>query len=627
MPGGNPVHVFHQLRTKVKEHLSAEAEDIQVLREQVLQIVLRITTIFGAILVLTNAISVAQQQAWPLLVVFLVAYLGILICTFVPKIPFKIRATVTILIPIGLSLTDILDLGLSGDGMVWLFTSAILTSILLGSRWTLINWILQAILLVTVAGLSITGVILVSAPDFTTPTTWVDIALDYVFLGVIVTAGLNILINGLERSLQTTQIATTAVQSHSIHLERRVNQLRTVAEISRAISLEATTENYLQKLADLIQERLNLYYVGVFILDEEKRFAILKAGTGEPGKTMLELGHKLEIGGNSMISWCITHQQARIALDVGQEAVRFDNPHLPHTRSELALPLKTSQEILGAVSIQSSEAQAFDSDDLTVLGGLADNLATAILNARLFEESQNQLQEINTLYSASLSMYTSVQSQDALLTIAQHMLKVSGTQNYVISSWDTEKDEVVTLFGFTAGENVSHEFGQRYKLADYPLTAKVLKERFIATVRGDDPKADRAEVSLMEEVNLKSLLMVPLVTQDKVIGLMELHDEVNYRDFSPQQIRLVEALSAQAAVVIEMTNLFAQSRRTARNEQIINQITTKFQQSLNVEEVMKTVILELAKALNLEEATIQLGLDETLLETSSPTKNGHTGTA
>lgn len=621
------MHVFHQLRTKVKEHLSAEAEDIQVLREQVLQIVLRITTIFGAILVLTNAISVAQQQAWPLLVVFLVAYLGILICTFVPKIPFKIRATVTILIPIGLSLTDILDLGLSGDGMVWLFTSAILTSILLGSRWTLINWILQAILLVTVAGLSITGVILVSAPDFTTPTTWVDIALDYVFLGVIVTAGLNILINGLERSLQTTQIATTAVQSHSIHLERRVNQLRTVAEISRAISLEATTENYLQKLADLIQERLNLYYVGVFILDEEKRFAILKAGTGEPGKTMLELGHKLEIGGNSMISWCITHQQARIALDVGQEAVRFDNPHLPHTRSELALPLKTSQEILGAVSIQSSEAQAFDSDDLTVLGGLADNLATAILNARLFEESQNQLQEINTLYSASLSMYTSVQSQDALLTIAQHMLKVSGTQNYVISSWDTEKDEVVTLFGFTAGENVSHEFGQRYKLADYPLTAKVLKERFIATVRGDDPKADRAEVSLMEEVNLKSLLMVPLVTQDKVIGLMELHDEVNYRDFSPQQIRLVEALSAQAAVVIEMTNLFAQSRRTARNEQIINQITTKFQQSLNVEEVMKTVILELAKALNLEEATIQLGLDETLLETSSPTKNGHTGTA
>jgi GAF domain-containing protein len=98
------------------------------------------------------------------------------------------------------------------------------------------------------------------------------------------------------------------------------------------------------------------------------------------------------------------------------------------------------------------------------------------------------------------------------------------------------------------------------------------------------------------------------------------------RDFTPQQIHLVEALSAQAAVFIEMTNLFAQNRRTARNEQVINQITSKFQQTLNVEEVMKTTILELAKALSLEEATIQLGLEETLLPPPSIQNNGHAKT-
>jgi GAF domain-containing protein len=514
------VSVFDKIRLSFRENLSAQAEDLQTLREQVLTIVLRIIALFGVFLVVTNAMVVIQDEDWGLLTFFIIAYAGILICTFVPKIPFSYRASFTVLIPLGLSITDIMDFGLTGDGMVWLFTSAILTSILFGTRWTIFNWIAQAILLLTFAFLIINRHLLTAAPDFTTPLSWLDVALDYIFLGFIVTIGINILINGLEKSLTTTRIATEAVKTHSFHLERRVNQLRTVAEISRTISAE-TSENYLQRLAEVIQERLDLYYVGVFFVSDDGQYAVLKAGTGEPGKTMLAQGHQLEIGGNSMISWCITHQQPRIALDVGQEAVRFENPHLPKTHSELALPLKSSSEIIGAVSIQSAESQAFDEDDITVLQGLADSLATAIVNARLFQETQNQLYELNTLYSASLSMYTSVQSQDALLTIAEHMLNISGTQNYVISSWDVDRDEVVTIFGYTPGVDVSGGFGQRYNLADYPLTAKVLNERVIIPLRADDPNADQAEVAILRADGLKTLLMVPLITQDKVIGLME----------------------------------------------------------------------------------------------------------
>lgn len=615
--------VFSKIRRTLRDNLSAEAEDLKSLREQVLTIVLRVTSVFGAILVISNAIPVVQEKNWGFLGIFVAAYVGILICAFIPKLPFSLRASVIIFVSLGLSLTDIFDLGLNGDGMVWLFTSVILTSILLGTRWTLVIGLLQALIILGVAFLTVTERLTVNHPDFTQLITWIDIGLDYLFLGLIVTIGLNILVNGLERSLRATRLATDAEQRHSLDLERRVNQLRTVAEISRTISAEATSENYLQMLAEVIQERLKLYYVGVFFLSEDKRFAQLRAGTGEAGKIMLAQKHQLEIGGKSMISWCISHGQPRIALDVGQEAVRFDNPYLPLTRSELALPLQVSQEVIGAVSIQSIEPQAFDQDDITVLQGLADNVAIAITNTRLFQETQTQIQELNTLYSASLSMYASVQSQDALSNIAQHMLKVSNTQNYVVSSWDTTQDEVVTIFGFSPGEPAIINTGHRYKLSDYPLTARVLKERFIVSLRADDPNADRAEVALMNQSDLKSLLMVPLITQDKVIGLMELHDEINYRDFTLQQIRLVEALSAQAAVVIEMTNLFAQNRRTARNEQIINQITSKFQQTLNVEEVMKTTILELTKALGLEEATIQLGLEDTLVQTPPLPKNGN----
>jgi GAF domain-containing protein len=623
LPGGSPVSFFHQIQRKINENLSAQAEDLQTLREQVLNIVLAITSVFGAITLVTNAIPVIQNGDWIFLIIFSIAYLAILISTFVPRIPYTVRSTIIILVPIGLALTDIVDLGLSGDGMVWLFTSALLTSILFGARWTLVNWIIQTIIIFTFAFLITTGRLIVTSPDFSRPIAWIDIAVDYIFLGGLATIGVNILVSGLERSLMTTSNASSLIRSHSTNLERRLNQLRTVAEISRTISGELASQNFLQQLVEVIQERLNLYYVGVFLVDEEKKYAILKAGTGEPGQKMLTQGHSLEIGGKSMISWCITHEQPRIALDAGQEAVRFDNPHLPLTRSELALPLKTANEILGAVTIQSSNPQAFDQDDITVLQGMVDSLATAIINARLFEETQTQVEELNTLYSASLSMYTSVQSRESLLNIAQHMLKVSGTQNYVISSWEEGQDAITTVYNYSPSLGVLEGIGTSYKLSDYPLTEKVLLERRFVTVRMDDPKADAAEIAILKEDGLKSLLMVPLVTHDKVVGLMELHDEIICRDFTPQQVHLVEALSAQVAVVIEITNLFEQNRRTARNEQIINQITSRFQQTLNVEEVMTATIVELSKALGLEEATIQLGLEDELLESVFAQNNGN----
>jgi GAF domain-containing protein len=625
MPGGGPVNFLQNFQNYIRNNLSAQAEDLQTLREQVLNIVLASVSVFGAILLITNALPIIQKEDWGFLVVFSIAYGGILVLTFSPKIPYPIRATALILIPFGLSITDILELGLAGDGMVWLFTSALLTSILLGIRWTLVNWFMQSLLILTFAYLITTRRLEISQPDFTIPLSWVDIALDYVFLGFIATIGLNILVSGLERSLTATRNASQIIRAHSKNLEHRVTQLRTVAEISSTVSGDLTAENLLQKFVEVVQERLKLYYVGVFLVDEENKFAVLRAGTGEAGKNMLAQKHRLEIGGKSMISWCITQKQPRIALDVGQDAVRFDNPHLPLTRSELAFPLKTAHEVIGAVTVQSLHPAAFDQDDIVIMQGMADSLATAIINARLLRETQNQIDVLDTLYSASLAMYSSVQSRESLLTIAQYMLKVSGTQNYVISSWEEGQDAITTIFGYTPNEGVFEGIGEIYQLSDYPLTEKVLREREMVTVRVDDPDADPAEVAILKEFNLKSLLMVPLVTHDKVVGLMELHDDQVCRDFTPQQKELVAALSAQAAVVIEITNLFDQNRRTARNEQLINQITSKFQQTLNVEDVMQTTLIELSKALGLAEATIELGFDASFFETDAVQRNGNQG--
>jgi PAS domain S-box-containing protein len=176
-------------------------------------------------------------------------------------------------------------------------------------------------------------------------------------------------------------------------LARRNNQLRTAAEVSRAATGILDPNVLIQQVVNLVHDRFGLYYVGLFLVDgtgewtgQRNKWAVLRAGTGEAGRQMLTAGHKLEIGGESMIGWCVANRQARIALDVGQEAVRFDNPYLPQTRSEMALPLTARGQVIGAMTVQSEKGAAFSDEDIAVLQTMADQVANVIENTRLFDE-------------------------------------------------------------------------------------------------------------------------------------------------------------------------------------------------------------------------------------------------
>ncbi len=217
-------------------------------------------------------------------------------------------------------------------------------------------------------------------------------------------------VNHLLEMLQKQQVEWDRTQD----LQRRITQVRTAAEISRLIGAIQEPQSLLRQVADLIRERFNLYYVGVFLVDERQEYAVLRAGTGEAGQKMLASGHKLIVGGDSMIGWATANHQARIALDTGQEAVRFKNPWLPLTRSELALPIVSGEEAIGALSVQSIEPEAFDQDDITVLQGIADSISIALHNARLFTQLQESLNEIQNLHRQYLAQTWSKlpQSQD-----------------------------------------------------------------------------------------------------------------------------------------------------------------------------------------------------------------------
>ncbi|NIV34695.1 MAG: GAF domain-containing protein, partial [Anaerolineae bacterium] len=174
--------------------------------------------------------------------------------------------------------------------------------------------------------------------------------------------------------------------------EHRAIWSQTAAEVSRAAGTVLEMEDLLQRVVNLVQTRFELYYAGLFLVaqgasgdGEPGNWAVLRVGTGEAGQQMVEQRHKLEIGGESMIGQCVATKQPRIAMDVGEEAVRFANPFLPDTRTELALPLVSRGQALGALTIQSRLPAAFSMDDIAVLQTMADQLAITIDNANLIE--------------------------------------------------------------------------------------------------------------------------------------------------------------------------------------------------------------------------------------------------
>jgi signal transduction histidine kinase len=189
-------------------------------------------------------------------------------------------------------------------------------------------------------------------------------------------------------------------------LERRNTQLQTAAEVSRATSGLLDPDELIRRVVDLVHDRFGLHYAGLFLVDqtgewgcdqngqpEPGRWAVLRAGTGEAGHKMLEKRHKLEVGDTSMIGWCIAHKKACVAADVDENAVCFDNPFLPETRSELVLPLISRGRAIGAMTIQSTKEAAFSDEDVTALQTMVDQLANAITNARLYRHAQREIIE------------------------------------------------------------------------------------------------------------------------------------------------------------------------------------------------------------------------------------------
>jgi PAS domain S-box-containing protein len=200
----------------------------------------------------------------------------------------------------------------------------------------------------------------------------------------------------LEGAAGQTAIALENARLFS-EAQRRAEQLATAAEVSRASISVLNLDELAVQVVERIRERFDLYYAALFLIDDAQRWAVLRHATGDAGRTLLERKHKLEVGSNSMVGWATAHRKARIALDVGAEAVRFVNPLLPNTRSEMALPLVVGEDVLGALDVQSTQPNAFSEADVAILQTMADQIAIAIRNAQLITATQRTEQFLDSV--------------------------------------------------------------------------------------------------------------------------------------------------------------------------------------------------------------------------------------
>jgi GAF domain-containing protein len=394
------------------------------------------------------------------------------------------------------------------------------------------------------------------------------------------TALLSLATRRIHQALENARRYATELEDQREHLEemitqrtrglaRRARYLETTAEVARDAATVLDLQTLLSRTATLVSERFGFYHTGVFLLDPTGEWAVLQAASSEGGQRMLARGHRLRVGQEGIVGYVTDKGEPRVALDVGADAVFFNNPDLPDTRSEMALPLQARGEIIGALDVQSTEPAAFSEEDVTVLQTLADQVAVAISNARLLRQVEESLEAERKAYGE---------------------LSHEGWRELLRAQSD---------IGFIKSKHGISRADDLWR----PHMKTALRSGEIAR-DNQDGKA----------------LAMPIKARDHVIGVIDVHKPDGEEAWTSGEIALLETLADQLGIALESARLHQDTQRRAARERVASEITTRMRESLDIETILKTTVQEVRQALDLPEVVVRLkpqGADEQRRRTSS----------
>ena len=366
------------------------------------------------------------------------------------------------------------------------------------------------------------------------------------------------LTSNLEERVHERTVELESVNKQAV---RRAAQLKAVTELSEAIAQLQDLNEIFPATTKLISERFGFYHVGIFLIDRGREYAILQAANSEGGQRMLARNHRLRLG-MGVVGYCAQTGQPRIALDVGADAVFFNNPDLPNTRSEVALPMNSRGTTIGVLDVQSTEAGAFSSEDLQVLTALANQVSIALENARLLTETRAALMQVQEVYN-----------------------------EFTRAEWSRTISQ-------------AEQPGFRFQTGRIEMLENALQYPEVASaVQSGEVMSNQANGNGSNEN--RSALAVPVKLRGEVIGILHVESNDPHKHWQDDEISLMQAVAERAAFAMENARLFQDARRRAAKERFISEASARISGALNIENILQTTAEELERVLGGSEILIQ----------------------
>lgn len=363
---------------------------------------------------------------------------------------------------------------------------------------------------------------------------------------------------GLEERVEER---TKELQAANQQSSQRARQLQSIADVSKIITREQNTEKLLPLIADIVSDRFGYYHIGIFLLDETRRMAVLQASNSPGGQRMLANGHKLTIGSGSIVGYAALTGKPRIALDVGEDAIFFNNPNLPETHSEMALPLIIRGKTIGVIDLQSKQRGAFTQEDIDILSILADQVAIAIENARLFQQTQIALAESQAI-----------------------------AQSFLRQEWSALARRQTTI-GYI-------HTGTGGKTLSSPAQADEIEQ---ALRKGAVVKKEHKT-----EEGTKPTVAIPITLGEQVIGVIRVQSPHKEHAWSVEEINLLRSISERIGLALDNARLVATSQKRAAKERTIGEIAAKISAATDIDSILQTAAQEIGRALSSSDVIIQL---------------------
>ncbi|HRK89827.1 MAG TPA: GAF domain-containing protein [Anaerolineales bacterium] len=368
----------------------------------------------------------------------------------------------------------------------------------------------------------------------------------------------NIELVQLRASLEErVQQRTEELETANLANERRARQFQAVAQVMKVISNIQDLESLMPGITNVISDQFNIYHTGIFLLDAKKEYALLRAANSIGGQKMLERGHKLQVGQTGIVGFVAATGQPRIALDVGTDAVFFDNPDLPNTRSEAALPLRYAGQIIGVLDVQSVEANAFNEDDIEVLITLADQVAIAINNAFTIQKARQSLAEAQSALGRSAS-----------------------------EAWQVMRPKSIGL-GLELRESLVRPLEE-------PLTGSHIQE----AIR-------KGKTVLTETTDQGTKIAIPIRLRGQIIGVMQINSRKG-ATLTEDETDIAEAVADRLSLAIESATLLEATQQRANIERVTTDITGRISASTRFETILQTAAQELSRALGGSDVLVQI---------------------